>query len=250
MTAASRLPAGAHVVIESIDSNQDLPPPAAVSVLWRGQDILALYKAAGVHSESGRGGLTVAAFLEAEVPGALTIGQREAEAGLVHRLDRDTSGLLLAATTTASYQRLRNLFAGAEVEKTYLALVEGSVQRRFQVDIPLARRRTRVVRATRRDRSMQALTRVYPLLVRSNWSLVSVVIKTGVTHQVRAHLAMSGYPVIGDSKYCAPPAPPATRQGQLLHATTIALPGGPQLSAAVPVDFVKAYAALLGTTRS
>ena len=144
------------------------------------------------------------------------------------------------ASSAGTYARLRADFAAHRVVKHYLALVAGRVHERFEVTDALARRRTRVVRARRRDRAMRATSSVVPLEVSATWSLVEVSIATGVTHQVRAHLALAGYPVIGDRKYGGPGAPAGTRSGQLLHAYRISLDAEHSFTVGAPADFIKA----------
>ena len=209
-------------------------------VVWRGYPLLAVSKPAGVHSERGRSGFSVDAFLDARESG---FGP-DRSAGVLHRIDRDTSGLLLATADEDTYRQLRQLFGSGRVEKQYLAIVAGQVSTPFVVDIPLARRRTRVVRARRGDRQLKALTEVSPLDPHRYWSLVLVTMRTGVTHQVRAHLSLSGHPLVGDAKYGGPPAPAGSRSGQLLHALRLRLPGGPDIATAAAPDFSRAYASL------
>ena len=213
-------------------------------LLWTGRGLIALAKPAGMHSEMGAGRLSVAAFLRRLRPGIEGVSARRAESGLVHRLDRDTSGLVLAATDHATYRRVREMFSHRKVEKHYLALVEGRVSEAFSVDVPLARRRSRVVAARSSDHRLHASTRVALLDCGKDWSLVTASMVTGVTHQVRAHLSLAGHPLIGDGKYGGPPAPPATRRGQLLHALRVKFAGGPDLSAPVPHDMLTALRSL------
>ncbi len=216
-------------------------------ILWQTDDWVALSKPAGMHTHYGRGGNSAAAFLERRFGTLAAVGDSPEEAGIVHRLDRDTSGVLLAAIARASYQRLRRHFAAHEAEKHYLALVCGRVASAVEIDTPLARRRTRVTRAHRRDRAMVARTRMSALEATDSWSLVTAEMRTGVTHQVRAHLSMLGHPLIGDIKYGGAPAPPGTRTGHLLHALRIRIDCVADLSAAPPQDFLAAYARLRNT---
>jgi 23S rRNA pseudouridine1911/1915/1917 synthase len=216
-------------------------------VLWRSSDLLVIDKPAGMHTHAGAGRSSVAAFVVREHPELAGIGASGVEAGLVHRLDRDTSGVVLAAVNQAAYSRLRADFASRRITKHYLALVAGVVQRSMRLERPLARRRTRVVAARKRDRALEARTEVEVLEVGRSWSLVRVEIATGVTHQVRAHLALAGHALIGDEKYGGPPAPSAGRAGQLLHAQRITLADKTSFAAAAPADFVRALRTLRDT---
>jgi 23S rRNA-/tRNA-specific pseudouridylate synthase len=216
-------------------------------VVWTGGGLVALAKPAGLHSVRGRSGATVASYVAARFPAATTTGQYAADGGLVHRLDRDTSGVLLAATDSETYQRVRAMFRRRQVTKTYLALVEGAVESRFTIDLALARRRARVVAAGPSDRALPATTRVQPLDGSATWSLVAATTKSGVAHQIRAHLALAGHPIIGDRKYGGQIAPPDTRDGQLLHALRVTLPDLIDVAAPIPADFARAYARLATT---
>jgi len=201
--------------------------------------LLVLCKAAGVHSHRGRSRTSVAAALAATRPELAAVGPR-GEAGVAHRLDRDTTGVLLAAKRAGAYAELRAAFSSGLVRKRYLALVEGDWERPRVIDRALARRRARVVAARRGDRALAAVTAVVPLERTASWSLVGVVISTGVTHQVRAHLALSGHPIVGDTRYGGGVSPPGTRDAQLLHALSITLPDGRSFAAPAPADFIRA----------
>jgi 23S rRNA pseudouridine1911/1915/1917 synthase len=135
---------------------------------------------------------------------------------------------------------LRAEFAARAITKQYWAIVRGCVSGVLSIDRPLARRTTRVVPARRGDRAYPAVSRVTPLESTPDWSLVEVEMRTGVTHQVRAHMAFAGHALVGDAKYGGPAAPAGTRDGQLLHARSILLPDGRSFSAAAPEDFVRA----------
>jgi len=206
--------------------------------------VLVIDKPAGLHTHRGKHEGSVADWICRQMPEMDHVGATRRECGIVHRLDRDTSGVLLAAVDAETYSRLREAFAAGCARKQYLALVAGVVERPFAIDVPLARRRTYVVRARRNDRSMRARTAVEVLDRGADWSLVRAEIHTGVTHQVRAHLAMAGHPLLGDAKYGGPPAPGTDRDGQLLHACSISIAETIEASAELPADFEAAYQSL------
>jgi 23S rRNA pseudouridine1911/1915/1917 synthase len=245
MSRSPALSAGDEVCVASTRTQMTASQTARLAecpyrILWRGAEFWVLDKPAGVHTHAGRSEKSVAAALMSAHPEFRHVG-KEVEGGLVHRLDRDTSGILLAATRAASYQGLRAEFAARAVSKQYWAIVAGSVAGTLMIDRPLARRATRVVPARRGERSYPAVSRVTPLETTSEWSLVEVEIHTGVTHQVRAHLAFAGHALVGDAKYGGPASPAGTREGQLLHARSIVLSDGRAFSAAAPEDFVRAF---------
>ncbi len=216
----------------------------AVGVLWEDAAYLAVTKPAGLHTLAGRTPDSVAEVLVRLRPQQSEVGPAAGEAGILHRLDRDTSGVLLVAKTNRAYQSARRAFADHEVDKRYLALVAGRLAEARSIDIPLTRLATRV-RATRGRRpGYAALTQVSPLEIGSDWTFVALQMSTGVTHQLRAHLALAGHPILGDTKYGGSPAPVHSRDGQLLHASRISVRPSPDVSAPPPEDFLRALARL------
>ena len=137
------------------------------------------------------------------------------ERGLVHRLDRDTSGVLVAARTPADWARAREAFADRRVGKRYLARVHGRVDRELELEMRMESRGARVRVVASGGRA--SLTRVVPLEPGSRTSLVQVEPVTGLRHQIRVALARAGHPVVGDALYGSDVPLPR----HLLHAAWI-----------------------------
>jgi 23S rRNA pseudouridine1911/1915/1917 synthase len=194
---------------------EDLP----LQILYEDDDVVAIDKPAGMVVHAGAGhtkGTLVNALLHHF--GSLSSLNGELRPGIVHRLDRDTSGVLVAARTDAGHQALAQQFALRQVEKIYLALVHGRPRpAQGTITSPISRdpvRRTRM--STRSGAGRSALTDYRVIQDFGNLSLLEVRIGTGRTHQIRVHLASLGHPVFGDRLYGAPAAPGFNRF--FLHA--------------------------------
>lgn len=243
-----RVRKGMRVVAGDVVELPDLPPLAPepdvpLRVLYEDAAIVAVDKPGGVrgHALDPRQRGTIAAALLARHPELAEVGDRLAP-GLVHRLDTGTSGVLVAARTAAVHRALRDAFRGHGVAKRYVAVVAGVPHPGTTVDAPLAhdphdRRRMRVARGV--DRAWPARTTVVAVEPRGPRALVEVEIRTGVTHQIRVHLAHLGHPVVGDALYGGPPGALAPHR-HALHARRIALPAPtPAIEAPIPADLLE-----------
>jgi 23S rRNA-/tRNA-specific pseudouridylate synthase len=137
-------------------------------------------------------------------------------AGLVHRLDTGTSGLLVAARTADAFRRLRAAFRAKAIAKEYLAVVRGRLTAAGRVTLALERRRTRMVPA-RAGGGWDAASEYWPIAADDDLTLVHLRMRSGVTHQLRVHLAHIGHPVLGDRRYGDAAAP---RTAGLVEAGT------------------------------
>lgn len=143
--------------------------------------------------------------------------------GIVHRLDKDTSGLLIAAKNDKAHKNLAKQFKKREVDKYYLALLDGILPyKKGKIDAPIGRDPNhRKKMAVRKRKSKNALSRFEVLETFKENTLVEVKIETGRTHQIRVHFSYMGYPVTGDKRYGSKNKPGAERQ--LLHAQRLSL---------------------------
>ncbi len=231
-----------------------LPEPIPLDIVYEDEALIVINKPAGLVVHPGAGnprGTLVNALLyhcpTLEVGGAV-------RPGIVHRLDKDTSGLLVVAKNDAAHQGLQQQFKRREVRKRYVALVSGAVSAvSGSINAPIGRHpvqriKMAVVEGGREARTRWTVRTRYVDAAGRPYTLLDVDLETGRTHQIRVHLAWLGYPLVGDALY-GPARAPLAAPRQCLHAAALSFThplSGAALSftAPLPADFAAVLAQL------
>lgn len=196
-----RVAGGECVLIDACveDEVPLVPQPLPLAIVHEDAAIIVVDKPAGlvVHPGAGNADRTLQNALLAHDPALAKLPR----AGIVHRLDKDTSGLLVVARSLASHVALTRMLAAREVHREYQAVCVGAMTGGGTVDAPIGRHRSDRLRMAVRGDGREAVTH-YRVLARFRaHTHVRVVLQTGRTHQIRVHLAHAGYPIVGDPTY-------------------------------------------------
>lgn len=219
--------------------DESQPKDLFIETLYENESLLVLDKPAGisVHPGAGFRGDSITQMLLFRYPELKDVGQPD-RPGIVHRLDKDTSGCLVVAKTKEMYTYLLACFAERRIEKEYLVLVYGQVDQRMVLDQSLGKSKKDFRKMTTQDPKIakSALTEVVPLehfsithkkvggLEFDETSLILVKLHTGRTHQIRVHLSSIGCPVVSDALYGGADSAFMGLKRQFLHARSLRIP--------------------------
>jgi len=203
--ASNRLKPGNKLQVDT-SMLEETPTSPDLNVIYEDKDVIVIDKPEGLltHSKgSFNNEATVASFISSRLNDKTLLGNR---AGIVHRLDRQTSGVIIAARNKPSQDWLQKQFSTRKVNKSYLAIVPGELaQKEFIIDAPIGRNPKKPQTFKVMSSGKPSLTRVQVIKTfrqaNSDYSLVKLEPRTGRTHQLRVHLAYINHPIVGDSLY-------------------------------------------------
>ena len=209
--ASHRVEAGERVAIEipAAAPADVAAEPIPLEILYEDEDLAVVNKPAGMIVHPGAGadaGTMVGALLHRFGRSKLSAVGGPLRPGIVHRLDKDTSGAIVVAKNDAAHRKLVEDFHTRRVKKAYLVLLHGRIRSDAgTIELPIARDLHRRSRMTARRREGRAARTDWRVLLRlDGFTLVEADLRTGRTHQIRAHFSAIGYPIVGDTLYGAP----------------------------------------------
>lgn len=195
---------------------QEIP----LDIIYEDNDILVVNKQKGlvVHPGNGNPDGTLVNAIMARCKDSLSGIGGEIRPGIIHRIDKDTSGLLIIAKNDNAHINISNQIKNHEVKKTYIALVRGVIkENEATINMPISRSSKDRTKMAVSKNGKNAITHITVLERFKNYTLLKVNIETGRTHQIRVHLSQIGYPIVGDFVY-SNGKNPFNVEGQMLHS--------------------------------
>ena len=209
---------------EELPQEIDLKPQEMpLDIIYEDNDILIINKEKGIVVHPGNGNIdgTLANAVMALCKGSLSGIGGKIRPGIVHRIDKDTSGLIIIAKNDNAHINLSKQIQNREVKKTYIALVRGNVkENEATINMPIGRSTKKKKKMAVTKTGKEAITHFKVLKRYLEYTLLEVNIETGRTHQIRVHLSQIGYPIVGDEVY-SNGKNPFNVKGQMLHAAKL-----------------------------
>ena len=226
-------------ILQSPEKKGELPP---FDVIFENEDVLVINKPAGVlvHDAEGSNEFTLVDSLIKRYPQIANVGDKKERAGLVHRLDKFTSGVMIVAKTQAAFTHLKDQFKNRLTEKHYTALVMGTLpESSGTIDFPIERSKNtgRMAARSHTEGGKPAITHYDTIKAYPHHTLLDVNIETGRTHQIRVHFFALDHPVAGDTLYRQRGIKPMEIDRLFLHARslTVTLPDGERQTFEAPL---------------
>lgn len=205
---------------EEIKDSDLLPEDIPLDIVYEDNDILVVNKQKGlvVHPGNGNPNGTLVNAVLAYCKNTLSGIGGEFRPGIVHRIDKDTSGLLIVAKNDNAHINISEQIKNHEVNKTYVALVRGRIkENEATINMPIARSKNDRTKMAVDKNGKNAITHIKVLKKYKDYTFIEVNIETGRTHQIRVHMAQIGFPIVGDGVYSNGKNPFGVK-GQMLHS--------------------------------